>query len=213
MTWAALVVGIVAYLVGSFPTGYVLGRLLRGIDIRHYGSGNVGATNVLRVLGPKPFLVTLALDTLKGWAPVFLAWELTGAHELQMLAGICALLGHDFPVYIGFRGGRGVATAFGVYAGLLFPLAAGLVALGLFIVLAFRYMSLMSIITVPLGALVLLALALLGLVPYSYAIFGGVASALVLLRHLGNIRRLLSGTEPKLGQGGKPLVSQPRSSR
>jgi glycerol-3-phosphate acyltransferase PlsY len=212
--WELAVSGIVGYLVGAVPFGYILGRLLKGVDVRQYGSGATGATNVLRVLGPKAFLATLVLDSLKGWIPVLLAWHITHDHTAQVVMGICAIVGHDFPVYIGFRGGRGVATAFGVYAALLFPLAAGLTALGLFIVLAFRYMSLMSIITVPLGAVVLLALGLaevsmpgVGEVPESYAVFGLVASALVLLRHTGNIRRLLAGTEPKIGEGGRPRMA------
>jgi glycerol-3-phosphate acyltransferase PlsY len=200
---AYVVAAISGYLVGAIPTGYLLGYLLRGIDIRDYGSGATGATNVLRVLGPRAFLATMVADALKGWIPVLLTWHLTHSHELQVAVGIAAILGHDFPIYIGFRGGRGVATSFGVYAAFLFPMAAGLAAMGLFIVLAFRYMSLMSLVTVPAGALVLMALALAGQAPWAYVVFGGVASSLVLLRHMGNIRRLLTGTEPKLGQGGE----------
>ncbi len=196
------VAALVGYLIGSFPTGYLLGRLLRGIDIREYGSGATGATNVLRVLGPKAFLATLLVDALKGWIPLLLTWYLTESHELQATVGVAAILGHDFPLYIGFRGGRGVATTFGVYAGFLFPLALSLTALGIFILLAFRYMSVMSLVTVPLGALTLLGLAIFHLAPWAYVVFGFAASFLVLVRHLGNIQRLLAGTEPKLGQGG-----------
>lgn len=121
-----------------------------------------------------------------------------------MASGLAAVLGHDFPLYIGFRGGRGVATSFGVYAALALPVSLGLVAVGLFIILAFRYMSLMSILTVPLGAVVFLILAVAGVEEYTYtkAVFGAFATALVLLRHVGNIRRLVQGTEPKLGGGG-----------
>ncbi|MFB3052441.1 MAG: glycerol-3-phosphate acyltransferase, partial [Dehalococcoidia bacterium] len=120
-------------------------------------------------------------------------------------SGLAAVLGHDFPLYIGFRGGRGVATSFGVYAALAMPVSVSLLAVGLFIMLTFRYMSLMSLVMVPLGALVLLVFAILGVgddYTYTKAVFGAFATALVLVRHLGNIRRLIQGTEPKLGEGG-----------
>lgn len=205
MTWEVLPVIAVSYLVGSFPTGYVVGRLLRGIDVREYGSGATGATNVLRTLGRGPFVVVLLADALKGYLPVLLTWYLFESHDLQVASGLAAVLGHDFPLYIGFRGGRGVATSFGVYAALALPVTFGLVAVGLFIVIAFRYMSLMSIITVPLGALLLLALAAAGLEDYTYtkAVFGAFATAFVVARHWENIQRLLRGTEPKLGEGGE----------
>src|SRR3990170_4559466 len=161
-----------SYLVGSIPFGYIAGRVQKGIDVRDYGSGATGATNVMRTLGKGAFV---------------------------------AVLGHDFPVYIGFRGGRGVATSFGVYAALALPVSVSLVAVALFIVLTFRYMSLMSIVTVPLGALVLLLLAVFqggDHYTYSKTVFGAFATALVIVRHWGNIQRLVRGTEPKLGKGG-----------
>lgn len=215
MLWGYIVTAAALYLVGSFPTGYIVGRIHRGVDIRDYGSGATGATNVLRTLGTGPFLFVLIVDTLKGWIPVLLIWyvsqqaglSVAESHNLQVAGGIGAVIGHDFPIYIRFRGGRGVMTAMGVYAALASPVAFGLVPIGILILLAFRYMSLMSIITVPLGSLVLLALAVAGLEPYAKAIFGAAASALVISRHHGNIRRLLTGTEPKLGQGGERRVT------
>jgi glycerol-3-phosphate acyltransferase PlsY len=200
----------VSYLVGSIPSGYIAGRALRGIDVRDFGSGASGATNVMRTLGRGPFVVVLLADALKGYVPVLVAWFLFESHDLQVASGLAAVVGHDFPLYIGFRGGRGVATSFGVYAALALPVSLGLVAVGLFIILAFRYMSLMSIFTVPLGAVIFLCLAaagvkdVAGVADYTYtkAVFGAFATALVLLRHVGNIRRLIQGTEPKLGQGG-----------
>jgi glycerol-3-phosphate acyltransferase PlsY len=210
--WEYLVVAIVLYLVGSFPTGYIAGRLLGGIDVRNFGSGASGATNVLRVLGRRPFLAVLPIDILKGWLPVLLVWyiahEIQGlsaneSHNLQAVGGIAAIIGHDFPIYIGFRGGRGVATAFGVYAALAVPVAFGILPIAIFILLAFRYMSLMSITAVPLGAIALLGLSAVGQEPYVKTIFGLVATVLVLARHIPNIQRLLQGTEPKLGEGGQ----------
>lgn len=205
MSWEFPLVVLISYLVGAFPAGYLAGRLLKGIDLREFGSGATGATNVLRTLGKGPFLVVLLTDALKGYLPVLLTWYIFESHELQVAAGIAAVLGHDFPIYIGFRGGRGVATSFGVYAALALPVTFGLVAVGLFIIVAFRYMSLMSIITVPLGAVLFLALAMAGVDDYPYvkAVFGAFATSFVLLRHVGNIRRLIQGTEPKLGEGGE----------
>ena len=194
----------ISYLVGSIPSGYIVGRALKGIDVREFGSGAIGATNVMRTLGRGPFLGVLLADALKGYIPVLVTWFVFESHGLQVASGLAAVLGHDFPLYIGFRGGRGVATSFGVYAALAMPVSVSLLAVGLFIMLTFRYMSLMSLVTVPLGALVLLVFAILGVgddYTYTKAVFGAFATALVLVRHLGNIRRLIQGTEPKLGEG------------
>ena len=201
-----LAVIAISYLVGSIPWGYIAGRVLKGIDVRDFGSGVTGATNVMRTLGRGPFVAVLLADALKGYVPVLVTWIAFESHDLQVASGLAAVLGHDFPVYIGFRGGRGVATSFGVYAALALPVSVSLLAVALFIVLTFRYMSLMSIVTVPLGALALIALVPLGVdedYTYTKAVFGAFATALVLVRHMGNIRRLIRGTEPKLGEGGK----------
>jgi glycerol-3-phosphate acyltransferase PlsY len=202
----------VSYLVGSIPFGYIAGRILKGIDVRDFGSGATGATNVMRTLGRGPFALVLVADALKGYGPVLVTWFLFESHDLQVASGLAAVLGHDFPLYIGFRGGRGVATSFGVFAALALPVSVSVLAAGLFIILTFRYMSLMSIITVPLGALALLVLAVADggdHYTYSKAVFGAFATALVLLRHAGNIRRLVQGTEPKLGEGGKRRKAAP----
>jgi len=205
----------VSYLVGSIPFGYIAGRVLKGIDVRDFGSGATGATNVMRTLGRGPFALVLAADALKGYGPVLVTWFLFESHDLQVASGLAAVLGHDFPLYIGFRGGRGVATSFGVYAALALPVSLSLLAAGLFIILTFRYMSLMSIVTVPLGALALLVLAVVeggDHYTYSKAVFGAFATALVLLRHGGNIRRLVQGTEPKVGEGGGRRKAAPTRS-
>jgi glycerol-3-phosphate acyltransferase PlsY len=212
------IVVFASYLVGAIPMGYLAGRALKGIDIRDYGSGKIGATNVLRVLGYRPFIAVMVADALKGYVPVLVTWyvfnggNVQDAHALQVASGIAAVLGHDYPVYIGFRGGRGVAVSFGVYAALALPLAVGLVALGLFIVLAVRYMSVMSMITVPLGAVVLLLLAVFHVdddFTYTKTIFGLFATFFVLITHIPNIRRLIKGTEPKLGEGGEKRTARP----
>ena len=209
MVWQSAVVAVVGYLAGAIPIGWIVGKLLRGVDVRDYGSGATGATNVLRTLGPRPFLFVLVADALKAYIPVLAIWYIfephegaTAAQNLQATAAVAAIIGHDWPVYIGFRGGRGVAATYGAFAAMLFPLSVGLVVAAILIVLTFRYMSLMSLTTVPLGGIALLVLALTGIVPYAYAVFGGLAAVLVLLRHRANIQRLLAGTEPKMGRGG-----------
>jgi glycerol-3-phosphate acyltransferase PlsY len=201
----ALVI-VVSYLIGSIPTGYLAARMLRGVDIRDYGSGSTGATNVLRVLGRGPFVAVMVADALKGYIPAMAVWLIFSSYDLQVAAGISAVIGHDFPIYIGFHGGRGVATTFGVYAAMALPVFVGLVAVGIFMLLALRYMSVMSIITVPLGASVFLLLAVLQMDEFNYTkvVFGLFATALVLLTHLPNINRLIRGTEPKLGESLPP---------
>lgn len=211
MIWQYALAGVVGYLLGAIPVGWIAGKLLRGVDVRDYGSGATGATNVLRTLGPRAFLFVLVADALKAYVPVMAIWYIfephegaTTAHNLQATAAVAAIIGHDWPVYIGFRGGRGVAATYGAFAAMLFPLSIGLVVAAILIVLTFRYMSLMSLTTVPLGGAVLLGLALTGIVPYAYAVFAGLAALLVFWRHRANIQRLLAGTEPKIGHGGTP---------
>ena len=212
------IVVVASYLVGAIPMGYLAGRIMKGVDIRDYGSGKIGAANVLRVLGYRPFIAVMCADALKGYVPVLVTWyvfnsgDIQTAHGLQVASGIAAVLGHDYPVYIGFRGGRGVAVSFGVYAALAMPMAVGLVALGIFIVLAVRYMSVMSMITVPLGAAILLLLAVFHVdddFTYAKTIFGGFATFFVLLTHVPNIRRLIKGTEPRIGEGGEKRTARP----
>jgi glycerol-3-phosphate acyltransferase PlsY len=209
---AAVVVA--SYLVGAVPFGYLFVKLKNKEDIRDRGSGVIGATNVLRVLGTRWFGVVLILDAAKGYIPTLLAWYLFHQHDMQVAAGIAAVLGHDFPIYIHFRGGRGVATSFGVYAALALPLAVGMFAVGIFIVLALRYMSVMSMVTVPGGAVVLLMLAVFHVhedFTYTKTIFGAFATFFVILTHVPNIRRLISGTEPKIGGGSEARRVKARS--
>jgi glycerol-3-phosphate acyltransferase PlsY len=218
MVWQYVVVAVVAYLMGAIPSGWLVGKLRQGIDIRDYGSGATGTANVLRTLGLRPALLVLLADILKVYVTVLAIWYIfepyegaNTAHNLQAVAGVAAIVGHDWPVYLGFRGGKGVAATYGAFAAMLFfPLSVpGLLAAAVAIVLTFRYMSLMSVTTVFMGGATFLGLALAGIVPYAFAIFGGVALALVLFRHRGNIQRLLAGTEPKIGQGGQRRLQRP----
>jgi glycerol-3-phosphate acyltransferase PlsY len=221
MPWQYVVVAVVAYLMGSIPNGWLAGKLRQGIDIREYGSGATGTANVLRTLGLWPALLVLIADVFKAYVAVLLTWYIfepyvgeNTAHNLQAVAGVAAIIGHDWPVYLGFRGGKGVAAAYGSFAAMLFfPLTVpGLLAVAVAIVLTFRYMSLMSVVTVLMGGACFLGLALAGIVPYAFAIFGGVASALVLFQHRANIQRLLAGTEPKIGQRVQRRLQRPPQS-
>jgi glycerol-3-phosphate acyltransferase PlsY len=190
---AAALVG--AYLVGAIPVGYLVGRFSGGTDIRRYGSGTIGATNVLRTLGRLPAALTLVGDIVKGAAVVALARAFV-PDTVVAACGVLAVVGNCWPVYLGFRGGKGVATALGVFL-VLIPWATLPAALvWLVIVASFRYVSLGSIlaaICVPLGAL------LLGYPPAS-VVATLVVAGLIVARHHANVSRLLAGTEPRLGQ-------------
>ncbi len=203
MVWQyPLVIGL-SYLLGAVPSGLLVGKLLRGIDIRAYGSGKTGFTNSIRSLGFAPSLLVLFADSMKGFVPMILTWAIFDSPDLQVVAGLSALIGHIWPAFAEFRGGRGVATTYGAFLGMNAPLTLILVAFAFGIIYLFRYMSLMSVVTIPIGALAFLVLAMSGLVPYTYVAFGAFASAIVIFQHRDNIRRLLDGTEPKIGQGSR----------
>jgi acyl phosphate:glycerol-3-phosphate acyltransferase len=190
-----------SYLLGSIPFGYLAGRIA-GVDVRRHGSGNIGATNVLRVLGWKYGYPVFLADTLKGFFAVRLAlWLGTSspvtASKLGVLAAICAVLGHSFPIWLGFRGGKGVATSAGAYFGLL-P-AETLIAVAVWVItfLLFRFVSVASVaaaVAVPLSVWLLAAR-----VPDRGLLlaFSVALAALVIVRHRSNIGRLFRGTEPR----------------
>ena len=211
MFWYVLAVTI-AYLLGAIPFGYLAGRLLKGVDIRKYGSGNVGATNVARVVSKPAGIAVFLLDVAKGFLPVvliapkFAAFAGVGeAQNMQILAGLGAIFGHIWTVFLGFRGGKGVATGCGVVLGLA-PLAA-VIALGAWIsvVLVSKYVSLGSMT----AAVVLVVMfIILGKDPFgagrNLTLFAIAVAATIFWRHRSNIKRLLAGTENKIGgQRGK----------
>ncbi len=185
-----------AYLLGAIPFGYIIYLLLSGKDIRSEGSGNIGATNVTRRAGPVAGVVTLLLDFAKGLFAVLMAGWLAGGNPwVVAITGFAVVLGHVFPVYLKFHGGKGVATAVGVYAGLApRPL---LLALLLFVLLfaLFRYVSLGSILGV---ASVPLWMLLLGASSRPALVCAFATAALIIARHYSNIQRLLAGTEHRL---------------
>jgi glycerol-3-phosphate acyltransferase PlsY len=196
MYWLPFVAGfLVAYLIGSVPFGLILTRIAGAGDLRAIGSGNIGATNVLRTGRKGLAIATLVLDVLKGAVPVWLAGRYFGP-DMAMVAGLGAVVGHCFPVWLKFLGGKGVATALGVVL-VLVPLAA-LTGLVLFVAVTAltRYVSLGSI----LGAASTCVVAyLLGHVQAAELFV--VLAALITAKHAGNIRRLLTGSESKLGAG------------
>lgn len=194
----------IGYLFGSIPTGLLVGKLSGIPDVRDYGSGKTGFTNSLRVMGVRWSIVVVSVDIGKGAAAVLIGRYLLDEPWAAALAGVLAVVGHQFPVFAGFRGGRGVATIFGAFVAMVPPIATIAVALfGITVLLIWRYASLMSVLGTAAGGAALLLLVLIGETAREYLIFGLVAVAAVELSHLGNIRRLLAGTEPKLGQGGE----------
>ena len=184
-----------AYLLGAVPFGWLLGRLAGGMDVRRVGSGNIGATNVARSLGPWAGILTLALDVGKGAAAVWGAGRLAGSPGVAMAAGLAAVAGHVFPVYLGFRGGKGVATGLGAFLVLDPIAAAGAALVFLAAVAVSRRVSAGSI----LAAASLPVILLFREAPPGLVLTGLAASLLIILRHAENIRRLFQGTEPKLG--------------
>jgi acyl phosphate:glycerol-3-phosphate acyltransferase len=199
-----------AYLLGSVPFGLILCKAVKGVDIREHGSKNIGATNAGRVCGMPFFFITFALDFGKGLAPVLLGggWAATlDGTPLDLLRvgyGVAAILGHTFPVYVGFKGGKAVATSFGVFVALA-PWAA-LIALGVWgvLFLAFRYVSLASMVAA-VAAPVAYAVEHWGTLGDRLPVLGFAAAiaVLVVLRHRANIARLLAGTESRVRFGKK----------
>jgi acyl phosphate:glycerol-3-phosphate acyltransferase len=187
---------IVGYTLGSLPIGYLIASKLRGIDLRRVGSGNVGATNVYRSAGLATALLVIVVDVAKGAGSVLLAARILADPSAPAAAGVAAIVGHVYPVWLRFRGGKGVATACGAFS-ILAPVATA-IAGGLFVVTvwATRYVSLGSIVaTITLPSLAWLTRASLPVVS------GGVIAALLIVeRHRGNLARLRAGTERRLGQ-------------
>ena len=212
MWWAFPVIAVIGYLLGSIPTGIIAGRLARGIDIRDYGSGKMGFTNALRTIGLRASLPVLVVDLAKGALTVVIARVLSDDAYVQTVGGLAAVVGHDWPVFAGFRGGRGVTTSFGVLLGMNPLVGLALIPVGIAIAFVTRYMSVMSISGAVLATAVLIGLAAAGLLPAAYAVYAGLAGALVIVLHRENIQRLLAGTEPKIGRGGERRAGEVRGS-
>jgi len=223
MTVAEIVIYVVApllgYLLGSVPFAFVIGKA-HGVDIRKTGSGNIGATNLGRTLGKKYFFQAFFLDMLKGLLPTLITallvqhWATELPKWSPLITGMACMIGHLFPIYLGFKGGKGVATGLGIVLGFwpLFTLA-GFGALITFLVVFFvyRYISLSSIIGAAMFFLLVLLLGFGLLKPFGdmtvpsreltpLLIVAGLFAGLIIVRHRSNIVRLMNGTEPKFGQ-------------
>ncbi|MCS5706996.1 glycerol-3-phosphate 1-O-acyltransferase PlsY [Synechococcus sp. FGCU-3] len=207
---------LAGYLLGSIPSGYLVGRWLMGIDIRREGSGSTGATNVLRVVGKGPALVVFVVDVGKGALAVLLAKAVleplgvplsgdgasAAVDSWVVAAGLAALAGHIWPAWLGWKGGKAVATGLGMLLGLAWPV--GLACFGIFLTVlsASRIVSLSSVV-----AAISLPLLMLGWFPgqgfgirWPYLVLAVITTVLVVWRHRSNLQRLVAGTEPKLGQ-------------
>ena len=196
---SSLLLLAIGYLLGSMPNGYLAGRWLKGIDLRQCGSGSTGATNVLRNVGKAPALVVFLLDVGKGALAVLLAKSFGLNDWVQVLAGLAALAGHIWPVWLGWKGGKAVATGLGMFLGLAWPV--GLACFGLFmaVISISRIVSLSSVVAA-IGLPVLMVLAGTNGASISVSV---VASVMVLWRHRSNIKRLIAGTEPRIGAKAK----------
>lgn len=200
--WGLILVG---YLLGSIPFGYLLVRVQNGGDIRYMGSGNIGATNVARTSGWFVGVATLILDAAKGFLAVWIMAHFSGGNiRFMMYTGLAAIIGHVFPVWLKFEGGKGVATALGVFLAICWPAVAVAVAIFFLVVLFWRYVSLASIsAAAALPLLVYLLYAPRHAPPTAVSTCTLLIAVVVIIKHRDNIERLIAGTEPPFEMGRK----------
>lgn len=184
---------IFSYLLGSIPFSLIIGRLRKGIDIRNHGSGNVGATNVLRTVGKKEAALALTADIVKGILPVLLATFILEDFWVGVSA-VLVVLGHIFPIFAGFKGGKGVATSLGALIVIVPSAVIISILIWILVLAAFRYASLASII-----AAIALSAVCWGLkYPLAFTAAASICAIIIVLKHNGNIKRLIAGTESKV---------------
>jgi glycerol-3-phosphate acyltransferase PlsY len=202
----AVVALIVGYALGSIPSGMIVARLYRNVDLTATGSGRTGATNVLRTLGPGAAAIAFAADYFKGFVAVLIVTRTLGPDPwLQLLAAVAAVVGHTYSPFLGFRGGRGVVTGLGattVAAPVLMLIA---FATGALAVAITRYVSLGSVVGATVGGLLMIAEAFVT-GNLAWAVWGVLVGGLIVVAHRDNIQRLLSGTERKLGDRTEPVA-------
>ncbi|MBP2649849.1 MAG: plsY [Firmicutes bacterium] len=193
-----VITAVLSYLIGSIPNGLIIGKVFKGVDIREFGSKNIGATNAYRVLGAWPGFFVLIMDLLKGVIAVYIGKVLIGTTMGEITGAFFAITGHNWPVFLGFKGGRGVATALGVIA-ILMPRETAIIFIAWVIIVALtRYVSLASIV----GAAMAPVLIWLFGEEIEFFVFGILAAAFVIFRHKANIQRLLKGEELKIKSPG-----------
>ncbi|MBP2634249.1 MAG: plsY [Firmicutes bacterium] len=195
-----LLVFLASYLIGSIPNGLIVGKTIYNVDLRQYGSKNIGATNAYRTLGVKPALLVFLTDALKGVAGVLIGHYFVGTAAAELLGGIGAISGHNWSIFLGLKGGRGVATGLGVIAVISPQVTLIVFTVWAIIVYFTRYVSLASIIA---AALVPITMWLLNS-RQEFLYFGLAAAIFVIVRHRPNIERLLNGTESKIKAGTTP---------
>ncbi len=191
---------VVGYLLGSISFSYIIAKKVKKVDIRQHGSGNAGATNTLRVLGTGPAILVLLCDALKGIIAVLIGLYLAGEGLAPALAGLMAIVGHNWPVFLKFKGGKGVATTIGVLATLVFlpALYAGIIAIVSIVIT--RFVSLGSLLFLIGTTLLTIFFRDYFIYPIEYVYLLLIVTALSFWRHRSNISRLLSGTENKIGK-------------
>ena len=192
-----IIVLLVSYVLGSFPSGYLYAKNLKGIDIRQVGSGSTGATNVLRNIGKWPALIVFILDIFKGFIAVKIAYFLLSDNIFQVIAGLCAIAGHIWPIWLRGRGGKAVATGLGMFIALSWKV--GLASFGTFLIV----ISITKIVSLSsISAALLLPIYMLiyiGTFKHSFTIFSFIVTLIVIWKHRSNINRILKGEEPKIG--------------
>ena len=188
------------YLLGSLPFGLIAGRVAMGVDIREHGSGNSGMTNVLRTVGARAAALVLLLDMGKAVLAVALARVFSDSAGVEVTAALAAIAGHNWPLFTGFKGGRGTSTGWGALI-ILSPVS-GLIAtfIGVVTIAIWRYVSLGSLLGAVSGATAVIALSLIQFEPLAYAWYGAFGALMIIVRHRDNIGRLIRGQESKLGQ-------------
>ena len=191
---------VIAYLIGSVNASILISRIVMGKDIREVGSGNAGATNMLRTMGKKYAIVTLIIDILKGVIAVGISFLLVRSSVMPYIAGVCVVLGHNFPIFFGFKGGKGVATSLGVVMMLDWKVGLIVLATAVLIIAITRYVSLGSIVAaIAFAALEIIKMAYLHDWNTIRLICVLILAGLLIWRHHENIGRLLNGTENRLG--------------
>ena len=199
------------YALGSLPFGLIAGRAIKGVDIRDFGSGKTGMTNVLRTTGVPAAMIVLLLDMGKAALAIALARVLSDSHGVEAAAGIAVLVGHSWPIFTRFKGGRGIASGLGALL-MLSPLS-GVIALAVFlpVLVITRYMSLASVIGAMSGSIALTVLSSTGNAPAEYIFYAAIGGIMIVARHHDNIVRLLRGEERKLGQTADVTQPDPKA--
>jgi acyl phosphate:glycerol-3-phosphate acyltransferase len=196
----------VGYLVGAIPSGLIVGKLVKGIDLREFGSGVTGATNALRTLGVGPAVLVVLSDVSKGLIAVLIAHVVVGSAAAMCLAGLAAAIGHNWPVYANFRGGRGVLVSYSIFWILCWPAAIVATCIGGTLIAVSRMVSFGVLIGTMVAVLASIPLVVGGVYSPWILLYSVLGSTLIVVRHSDNIRRLLDGTERKIGQPAQPVA-------